>query len=357
MTGDEATNQSKVIEAGLVRRVGSGVDLAHCAELALAPPPAAAGRILIVDDSRLMRRYLRAALLKGGCVTVELADGATTAIDFLGQTEFDLVLCDLNMPGASGLDFLGLIRQVPMLERIPVIMLTSEDGLESKLECLESGASDYLVKPFAEEELLARVRIHLKIKALQDELHAKNERLRDLALVDSLTGVSNRYYFLRRLEVELSRACREGLPLSLAMIDLDRFKRVNDTHGHLAGDQTLVRVAELLAESVRDYDLLARYGGEEFCAVLVNTDEELSMRVAERCRRHVGSKPVVANDCQIPVTVSIGVATTSAPDPGMVTELISRADEALYMAKNRGRNQVVLASPLVRKTRLTAGPC
>lgn len=356
MTGMELTDPSNGIEAGSALGLGAGDDCTDPVQAGEDPLLSGPSRILIVDDSRLTRRYLKGALQRGGCESVELAESAANALSLLGESDFDLILCDLNMPKVSGLDFLGLMRREPALERVPVIMLTSEEGLESKLECLESGASDYLVKPFAEEELVARARIHLKIKALQDELQAKNERLRDLACLDFLTGVSNRYDFLRRLEIELSRASREQLPISLAMIDLDHFKAVNDTHGHLVGDRTLVRVAELLTESIRDYDLLARYGGEEFCAVLVNTDETLALKIAERCRRHVSSNPVAANGLRVPVTVSIGVATTTGPDPVTATELISHADEALYLAKNRGRNQVLLAPPLVAVKRVDRRP-
>ncbi|MFQ5527650.1 MAG: diguanylate cyclase [Thermoanaerobaculia bacterium] len=332
---------------------GPGYDLARHSVGAVESPPAEIGpprrygRILVIDDSRVTRRYLEAILLRSGvCETVELASSVRSGMQLVQESGVDLVVCDLNMPELDGLAFLELLGKEQGAEETPVIMLTGEESLESKVRCLESGASDYLVKPFADEELVARTRIHLQIKALQDELRIKNEQLRRLACLDSLTGVPNRYHFLERLEAELSRCSRQGLPLSLAMIDIDHFKRVNDDHGHLCGDQTLRRVAEMLEQGLRDYDILARYGGEEFCAAFIDTSPEAALGVAERCRLRVAQQPVAYEGHELEITVSIGVASSTEPTSGMSTELISRADEALYMAKHRGRNQVVLAPPL-----------
>lgn len=301
-------------------------------------------RVLVVDDSRLTRRYVEKVLLERGvCETVDRVESARGAMRVIADHPIDLVLCDLNMPGLNGLDFLRLLNGEPGGGAIPVIMLTGESGLEAKVRCLESGASDYLVKPFADEELVARARVHLELKELQDELRAKNEQLRKQACLDGLTGVSNRHHFLARLEHELGRAFREGLPLSLCMIDIDHFKRVNDESGHLCGDRALARVAALLEESVRDYDLLGRYGGEEFCAVFVNTDAERALRIAERCRRRVAAGAFVFDGREVRLTVSGGVVSTRSPEPGMSTELIARADEALYRAKRQGRDRTELA--------------
>lgn len=301
------------------------------------------GKILVVDDSLLVRRRVQ-MILENSDVrrAVETAPDGRSALEHVATGSFDLVLCDLNMPGVGGLEFLELVRELPAGADLPVIMLTGEEGIGPKVKCLESGASDYLIKPFADEELVARTRIHLQLKSLRDELRATNYRLGALARVDALTGISNRYHFLETMAKEISRAEREEKPLSVAMIDVDRFKKINDDHGHLSGDEALVRVAHLLRESLRSYDLLGRYGGEEFAAVLVDTDGERAERIAQRCCRNIAAKPLLVGGDKLCLTVSIGVVSAPHPEPGSVNELISRADEALYLAKNLGRNRVVL---------------
>ncbi len=301
-------------------------------------------KILVIDDSRVARLCVEMVLLKNGVGDeILLAESGRQGMDLLQEHDVDLVLSDMNMPGLSGFDFLTEMRADPMFAGIPVIMLTGEESFQSKLRCLESGASDYLLKPFADEELVARARIHLQLKSLQDELRRKNRQLSELAQLDSLTGIANRHCFFESLERELGRAQRQGSPLTLGMIDIDHFKRVNDDCGHLCGDQALVRTAELLKGGLRNYDLLGRYGGEEFAAVFVDSGVDVAMMIAERCRRRVAESPFALDGRELNITVSIGLAFASEPVPGMSTELISRADEALYMAKHRGRNQVVLA--------------
>ncbi|MCP4200557.1 MAG: diguanylate cyclase [bacterium] len=326
--------------------VSAGPETASVAAADRVEParPTGTGKVLVIDDSRVARRYLETVLLKSGvCRLVLLAESGREGMSLLREHDVDLVLSDVNMPGLSGFDFLTRMRADRAFAEIPVIMLTGEQSFQSKLRCLESGASDYLLKPFADEELVARARIHLQLKGLQDELRSKNEQLSELAHLDSLTGIPNRHSFFESLERELGRAQRQRQPLTLGMIDIDHFKRVNDERGHLCGDQALVRTAELLKSGLRNYDLLGRYGGEEFATLFVDAGAEVAMIIAERCRRRVAESPFVLDGRKLNITVSIGLALALEPEPGMLTELISRADEALYMAKHRGRNQVVLA--------------
>jgi diguanylate cyclase (GGDEF)-like protein len=257
----------------------------------------------------------------------------------------DLILCDVVMPGFDGFKFLGLKKAKSELLEIPVIMLTGKEDLNTKVRSLTAGASDYLTKPFHEEELVARVRIHMKIKLLQDELREKNVRLEELTRIDPLTQIPNRRYFMECFEREFDRAKRYGFPLSYVMCDLDHFKKLNDVHGHQAGDTCLIAVAQLLKETLRGHDTCGRYGGEEFSMVLPETDGEGAVVVADRCRRSIEEARFEANGEMLGVTMSLGVATFYPDREEGVSDLaglIKLADEALYVSKDSGRNQVVL---------------
>jgi diguanylate cyclase (GGDEF)-like protein len=256
----------------------------------------------------------------------------------------DLVLCDLVMPGFDGLKFLGLKASRKELEQIPVIILTAEDDLDRKAEILERGASDYVTKPFHEKELLARVRIHTKLKLLQDELREMNTQLEALAVTDVLTGLSNRRRLMTRLDEEVARARRYKTPLSVVMIDIDHFKQVNDTYGHAMGDEVLRNIGTMLKANVRNTDLAARYGGEELTLVLPHTDLAAAVQVAENLRQKFANIEHILDGATLNKTASMGVAArdgeTDMPD---AENLLKLADEALYRAKQNGRNRVEAA--------------
>ncbi|MDH3744606.1 MAG: diguanylate cyclase [Acidobacteriota bacterium] len=300
--------------------------------------------ILVIDDSALVRKYLGNVLQKSGiCRDVLVAEDGQKGLDVLRRVPVDLVVCDVVMSRVDGFEFLSQKNESPSHDAVPVIMLTSDQALESKIRCLDAGASDYLVKPFHDEELIARAKIHLKIKDLQDQLRIKNEELGRLARLDSLTGLANHHHFLETLKKELSRADRHEAPVALGMVDVDYFKKVNDTHGHQVGDQTLLAIVARLRKSLREHDSLGRYGGEEFGMILVNADSEGAYLAAERCRQSIERSPIQLDEISLPITVSIGVATTSNPSGETVTDLVARADKALYLAKGQGRNRVVLS--------------
>ena len=301
--------------------------------------------VLVIDDSLVARRYLEKVLLDSGISRrVLLADSAESGIRLLRRAAVDLILCDVNMQGLGGFEFLKLAAADRKLCQIPVIMLTAEQELESKVDCLASGASDYLTKPFAASELIARARIHLQLKSLRDELQRKNKQLSELARLDPLMGISNRRDFFQSLGRELNRAQREKRPLSVAMVDVDHFKEVNDRHGHIGGDRALVEVAKRLRGALRDYDLLGRYGGEEFAIACIDTGAEEALRIAERCRRRVADHPLDVGGIDCSLTVSVGIATAWSVNSDTLTDLVSNADSALYRAKALGRNRVVLFS-------------
>jgi diguanylate cyclase (GGDEF)-like protein len=304
-----------------------------------------AGRVLIVDDNAMIRTEIKAVLMKDGGFThfLEAADGLT-AFKTIMETPPDLVLCDLVMPGFDGLKFLGLKASRKELEQIPVIMLTAEDDLDRKAEILERGASDYVTKPFHEKELLARVRIHTKLKRLQDELREMNAQLEALSVTDALTGLANRRLLITRLDEEVRRARRTQVPLAVVMIDIDHFKEVNDTYGHAMGDVVLRNIGTLLNSSLRATDLAARYGGEELTLVLPYTDGAAALRVADNLRQKFAAMDHLLGSATIRKTVSMGVSAREgqegSPD---AEELLKLADEALYRAKQGGRNRVELA--------------
>ena len=304
-----------------------------------------AGRILIVDDNAMIRSEIKAVLLKDGGFShfMEASDGLT-AFKTIMETPPDLVLCDLVMPGFDGLKFLGLKASRKELEQIPVIILTAEDDLDRKAEILERGASDYVTKPFHEKELLARVRIHTKLKILQDELLKKNAQLEALSVTDPLTGLANRRRLMTRLEEEVHRSRRLKMPLSVVMIDIDHFKLVNDTHGHAMGDEVLRNIGTLLKSGVRATDLAARYGGEELTLVLPHTDLPSALQVAENMRQKFAELEHHLDGVTLKKTASMGVASRDGQGEQPDAEsLLKRADEALYRAKQGGRDRVEAA--------------
>jgi diguanylate cyclase (GGDEF)-like protein len=300
---------------------------------------------LIIDDSEAVRSHVQRVLTEHADFgTILYASDGLQGFKLLVECheQVDLVLCDLMMPGLDGVKFLGLKALRPELVEIPVIMLTGEEDVRAKVRVLGAGASDYLVKPFHDEELIARARIHLKIKQLQDELRDKNLRLEAINRTDELTGLTNRRHFTELAKHELSRARRHGTPLAVVMIDADHFKQINDGLGHLAGDRVLSGIGKALQTGIRDYDVAARYGGEEFALLLPQTSGEDARVVAERCRNTIASTPLAYQNRALRVTVSAGVAALPEAKASSIEDLVRLADEALYRAKAGGRNRVVV---------------
>ncbi|WP_303720330.1 diguanylate cyclase [Malonomonas rubra] len=297
--------------------------------------------LLIIDDSKAIRTQVEQIFADGRLFSKILtaADGIE-AFKLLVSNKVDLVLCDIEMPGIDGLKFLAMMQSREDLKAIPIIMLTCHGDLSTKIRGLESGACDYITKPFEPAEIVARVHVQMQIKTLQDELRRSNQLLLQLAQTDPLTRLYNRRHLYEKLEVELNRCFRNKKPLSLIMTDIDHFKKVNDNYGHQIGDEVLTNVADLLQDELRTYDLAARYGGEEFCLVLPETDLESAYDVAERIRKLATEMKLPAPMENYQLTMSFGVAGYDGTDEGSIDEIIRVADDALYEAKNRGRNQV-----------------
>ena len=297
--------------------------------------------LLIIDDSATMRSQLRAALEEAfdEIEIVEEADGLAGFKTMLVRRP-DLVLCDLVMPGFDGQKLLTMRAQKPDAAAIPVIMLTAADDIERKVELLDKGAADYVTKPFHPKELAARVRVHLRLKQLSDEVQAANARLEALATTDELTGLYNRRHFDRLLAGEHQRTTRYKTPLSIALVDVDHFKDVNDTYGHQMGDEVLRNMGSLIKSAVRTTDLAARYGGEEICVILPHTPLTGALELAERLRLLTEEATHTLGEHTIRKTISVGVSCSSAGAES-AAELLKRADEALYAAKRSGRNRVM----------------
>ncbi len=299
------------------------------------------GNILIIDDSDNVRYQIIGTLKKIALFEhySEARDGIDGFKSLIGSKP-DLIICDLEMPRMDGFKFLQLVNSREDLKDIPIIMLTGREDRDLKIKGLEQGACDYVTKPFDPGELVARVKVQLKIKTLQDELKRSNELLRELSNTDPLTRLYNRRYLTKILNSELNRSERYNENLTFVILDIDNFKKVNDTYGHQNGDAVLSAVAEIVLAGRRCYDIAARYGGEEFVLVLPGTSLQGGLTVAEHLRNDVQTISFEPPMEKLAVTVSAGVATFPSPQVDDVDSLIRKADEALYRAKQNGRNRV-----------------
>lgn len=293
-------------------------------------------QILIVDDNASMRAdMIRILKASDPLLEIQEASDGIEALKVLGEANIDLIIADLVMPRMDGLKLLSAVRREERLQHTPVIIVTSRANIEEKLLSFDHGAQDFLTKPYHPAELVARSRVMLRLRA---QMRAIEQR----AVVDSLTGLYNQTYLAGALNRELKRCQRYHLSLSCLMIDVDDFKRVNDTHGHLAGDDVLRTVGRMLQATLRGYDFAVRYGGDEFVIILAQNDPAGARHVAERIREtvvHHSFFPLTGPSN--PVTVSIGVASLPGERIKVVNDLIEAADQALYQAKTQGKNRVI----------------
>lgn len=298
-------------------------------------------RILIADDSAVSRRLLEATLRKWNYDVIVAGDG-NQAWEVLQQEHPpQLAILDWMMPGRTGLELCRLVRRKKTDHYTYILLLTSKSQREDLIAGMDAGADDYVTKPFDQHELRVRLRAGLRIIELQKELLAAQEALREQATHDSLTRIWNRPAILDILHNELSRAARQNTGLGLVMVDIDNFKRVNDTHGHAAGDAVLREAVLRMQASVRPYDSLGRLGGEEFLVLFAGCDGEQTAGLAERMRLALSSEPVCNSRGSIWVTASFGVTAARGSDNLTVEALLHVVDEALYKAKDSGRDRVV----------------
>ena len=290
-------------------------------------------RVLVIDDELSIHKLIAARLRPEGIVVTGELDGVRGISRAITES-IDLILLDVGLPNLDGFQVCRKLKEHPSTRNIPIIFLTGDTTMDAKIRGLDMGAVDYVTKPFEQAELRARVRAGLRTKRLQDILERQS-------FLDGLTGLWNRPYLDQRLESELNVAHRYGRPLGLMMTDIDHFKVVNDTYGHLFGDIVLQGVAEELRGYARRSDIVARYGGEEFAVLLTDTPLSAGTFVAERLRASVENRRFEVQDQLVTVTASFGLACTENIVGEVTPEaLIDAADRALFASKDAGRNCV-----------------
>lgn len=298
-------------------------------------------QILVVEDSPVYRHILASHLQEWGLPFVITKDGSE-AWALLQRADCPkLVLLDWVLPDIDGIELCRRIRLAASGNSYSyIILLTGKDGKKDMLEAMQAGADDYLVKPFDQLELKARLLVGKRIVNLHEELVSARESMRYAATHDFLTGLMNRGEAVEFLSRELERARRSGKPLSVILVDVDHFKKVNDTLGHLFGDEALKEVARRLRSKLRVYDGVGRYGGEEFLIILADCDLMAALIKADDLRACVGSKPIVSSRASMNITASMGVAVSTDHPIGDIGALLNQADRGLYRAKLNGRNRV-----------------
>jgi diguanylate cyclase (GGDEF)-like protein len=310
-------------------------------------------RVLVAEDDPVCRRVLEATLGSWGYEPVVTGDGAAAWQLLQAEDPPRMAILDWVMPGLDGNEICRMVRGRPGERYIYLLLLTAKTHKADLLRGLEAGADDYLIKPFDPPELRARLATGRRIVSLQSELIAAREAMSRQAAQDTLTGLANRAAILNALQRELHRAGGGGTPVGVVMADLDHFKRVNDTFGHLAGDAVLRETASRMAAALRPGDRVGRYGGEEFLIVLPGCDEAGTRAVAERLRTALAGDPVVYEHKSIPVTLSLGAVIYRDSHRDDMGALLKAADAALYRAKAAGRNCLVVAPPV---SPLVVGP-
>jgi two-component system, cell cycle response regulator len=297
-------------------------------------------RVLIADDDTISRRMLANMLASWGYEVLEAKDGAEAWRRIRESDPPRLAILDWMMPGMTGPVLCRKLRALRSEPYTYVLLLTARTNKEDVVEGMESGADDYVTKPFNTQELQVRLRAGRRIVDLQSELVAAREALREQATRDPLTCVWNRYAIFDTLNREAGRAGRERSPLAVIMADLDHFKKVNDTYGHMTGDAVLREAARRMQARLRVYDHVGRYGGEEFLIVMPGSTVANAIQLAERIRCAVASETVTAANACLNITASFGVAAVDRTASVSPEALIRQADAALYRAKEAGRNRV-----------------
>jgi two-component system, cell cycle response regulator len=304
-------------------------------------------KILIADDEALSRRLLEKTLERAGYEVIAVENGRAAVRQLCQSDGPRLALLDWVMPEIDGPGVCREVRRQQEDSYVYMVLLTSKEAKEDIVTGLESGADDYLTKPFNVDELKARLRTGERILHLEGRLVEAREMMRFKATHDALTSIWNRGVIMDRLGRELMRSQRECACTIVLLGDVDHFKSVNDTHGHLVGDEVLQEIARRLLLSIRSYDFVGRYGGEEFLLVLNNCKPQFAEARAEDIRRIVSSRPVQTLAGPLNITMSFGLLLSDVWGVRPVEELLHEVDAALYAAKAAGRNRVRVAKPPV----------
>jgi len=321
---------------------GIGDDTLTRRRLASKDRRADAFRVVVIDDDPSILRLLSQILTTSGMNVTSCMSGME-GVEVLETREWDLCLLDRGLPDLDGLEICRRIKAEPRFDARRVIIVSGYESIDARVQALDLGADDYITKPFHPTELLARVNASRRVVEMQQELVAMAHQLEQLSSRDGLTGIFNRSHFATTLEAAFSHAHRYHRPLSIALIDVDRFKDLNDSFGHPAGDVVLAEVADRFSRSIRRSDYLARYGGEEFVVLLPETDLDEAVKFGEKLRAVVDGAPIpVGEGLEVHATVSVGTASYTHTQFGSPSEMVVAADQALYRAKRNGRNRVEL---------------
>ncbi len=301
--------------------------------------------IRAVENSPIEAHFLIETLAEDGHAVDVLTSIGEAALS-PSLADADLVIISLGVDDEDPLRLCSNLRSQEETRHLPILLIGEEHDGQRLLRALDLGVNDYLMRPIDRAELLARVRGQIRRRRYQEHLRTNFLQNLAMAVTDSLTGLHNRNYLDIHMTTLVRRAVSSARPLSLLMIDIDHFKGINDTHGHLIGDKVLSEMAQRIGRNMRGFDLVARYGGEEFLAVMPDTRVDIAAAVAERLRAQMAEMPIVVDGAEtlLPVTVSIGVTTMKA-DGETNEDLLRRVDAALYMAKNQGRDRVVVEIP------------
>jgi two-component system cell cycle response regulator len=302
--------------------------------------PESTNQILLVEDNPNDVKLIK-AYLSDQDIRLLVTDNGEKAIEIAQRNKIDLIILDVMLPGMNGFEVCRRLKATEQIQNIPIVFTTSLSDSESKINGAELESDGYIVKPYDKRELIGRIQLLLKKKKYLEELRFNYENTINLAINDGLTGLHNHAYFKRTLDLEFKRALRQQYNLALMMIDIDNFKKFNDTLGHLAGDMLLRKLSQLIKKNIREIDTAARYGGEEFVVILPYVDIENTLVIAKRIQTTLASLtfPVEVPETFGKITVSIGVAlcplNANSPE-----QLIQKADEMLYQAKKTGKNKI-----------------
>lgn len=311
--------------------------------------------LLLVEDEPTQQMLMERLLSRVG-YAVDVASNGEDALQMIKTGKYQLVLTDWEMPGMDGVTLCRLVREAN-LPSVYILLLTSHGAVTDAVAGLRAGANDFIRKPADETELVARLEAGRRVVLLEQSLRDANTQIERLSVTDPLLGIFNRRHLHERLPLEAARARRYGQSLSVVMLDLDHFKKINDTYGHQTGDAVLQHAVALTRRALRQSDWVARYGGEEFVIVLPDTQLLGAYAVAERMRRLCADTAVQLADTQLVVTASFGVATIDgvAPSNEDGEAMLRQADEALYESKRAGRNRVT-CGPKSAAPMATASP-
>ncbi len=312
-------------------------------------------RVLLLEDDSLEADKIATTLAEDDDSVTALGT-AGDPVQVVNSAEAVPELIIVALTGAvDGLRLVGQLRSNERSRNIPILLLGEESDFARTVKGLELGANDYIQKPFDAQEMLARVRTQVRRRRYQELLRSNHQTSMNMALTDSLTGLFNRRYLETHLGQQVERMARTRKRVAILLLDIDKFKPINDTHGHLVGDTILKEFAERIANRLRNFDLVGRLGGEEFVVVIPDATIHAAQRVAERLRASIGDRPFQAGDDvgALPITVSIGVAL-GRPEGDSVRAMIERADRALYEAKHQGRNCIAFDEADVSMARTDA---